>query len=88
MNYDQKFKLLLTLFFREFLELFFPEFAREINWSRPVLFPDKELQSIVPDRSPRVVDLLARIETLSGKPRYCLIHVEIEGRRSRPALAK
>jgi hypothetical protein len=87
MDYDHKFKLLLTLFFCEFLELFFPDFARQIDWSRPVEFLDKELRSIVTETSPKVVDLLVRVETLTG-PRYCLIHVEVEGRKSRRALGK
>lgn len=88
MEYDNKFKLLLTLFFREFLELFFPEFARQIDWSCPAAFLDKELRSIVTETSPKVVDLLARVETLGAGPRYCLIHVEVEGRKSRVALGK
>ena len=42
MDYDQRFKLLLQLFFRYFMELFFPEQAKLIDWSIEPAFLDKE----------------------------------------------
>ena len=93
MDYDTRFKGLLTTFFREFLELFFPEFAERIDWRYPPVFLDKELQSIVIESGPKTVDLLVKVRSLepprgSSAERLCLIHFEVEGRRSREVLGK
>ena len=93
MDYDARFKTLLTLFFREFLELFFPEFAEHIDWRRVPEFLDKELQSIVVESGPKTVDLLVKVWSHEApRPdsaeRLCLIHIEVEARRSRDALSK
>ena len=93
MDYDTRFKALLMAFFREFLELFFPEFEERIDWSHPPVFLDKELQSIVIESGPKTVDLLVKVRSLepprsSSTERLCLIHFEVEGRRSREALGK
>ena len=93
MDYDQRLKLLVTLFFREFLELFFPEFAAEIDWSRPVEFLDKELQTIVPQAARKTVDVLVKAQArraveAGGRIRCVLIHIELEAKRSRRQLAR
>ena len=93
MDYDARFKSLLTLFFREFLELFFPEFAERIDWRHAPEFLDKELQSIIVESGPKTVDLLAKVWSrdaprTESTERLCLIHVEVEARRSRDALGK
>ena len=93
MDYDKRFKALLTMFFREFMELFFPEFAERIDWRHPPEFLDKELESIVIESGPKTVDLLVKVRSLepprsSSAERLCLIHFEVEGRRSREALGK
>ena len=93
MDYDARFKALLTLFFREFLELFFPEFAERIDWRRAPEFLDKELQSIVVESGPKTVDLLVKVWSREAPrsdsvERLCLIHVEVEARRSRDALGQ
>src|SRR5688572_19231344 len=93
MDYDTRFKLLLTLFFQEFVELFLPDFAQRVDWRKQVEFLDKELQDILPQRTPGAVDLLAKVA--AKKPlrrgrgeRLCLIHVEIESRKSRRAMGE
>lgn len=93
MDYDQRLKLLVTLFFREFLELFFPEFAAEIDWSRTLEFLDKELQTIVPKAVRKTVDVLVKAHTRRavespGQLRCLLLHVELEAKRSRRQLAR
>jgi hypothetical protein len=93
MDYDTRFKLLLTLFFQEFVELFLPDFHPRVDWRRPIEFLDKELQSVLPDRPKGTVDLLAKVAAKRGQRagrqgRLCLIHVEIEGRKSRREMAE
>lgn len=58
MDIDPRFKLLLIHFFREFLQLFLPDIAGQIDWRRSVEFLDKELQSILPDRRKGTVDVV------------------------------
>ena len=93
MDYDARFKALLTNFFREFLELFVPEFAAQIDWRHPPVFLDKELQSIALESGPKTVDLLVKVWSKEAprhgtQERLCLIHIEVEARRSRDALGK
>ena len=93
MDYDARFKSLLTNFFREFLELFVPEFAAQIDWRHPPVFLDKELQSIALESGPKTVDLLVKVWSKEAprhgtQERLCLIHIEVEARRSRDALGK
>lgn len=91
MEFDARFKLLLTSFFHEFIELFLPEFSQQIDWRQRPEFLDKELQDLLPDRPKGTVDLLVKVRSLRparGAPddRLCLMHVEIEGRKSRRAM--
>ena len=92
MDYDPRIKLLLTLFFREFVELFLARFAERIDWQYGVEFLDKELQSILPDRPKGTVDLLAKVRSLqpprTGSDHLCLMHTEVEGRKSRRVMGR
>lgn len=93
LDYDQKLKLLVVLFFREFLELFFPQFAAEIDWTRPLEFLDKELQTIVPKAARKTVDVLVKAHTrraveAGGHTRGVLLHIELEANASRRQLAR
>jgi hypothetical protein len=91
-NYDPRIKLLLTLYFREFVELFLARFAERIDWEYGVEFLDKELQSILPDRPKGTVDLLAKLRSLQplrgGLDHLCLMHTEVEGRKSRRVMGR
>lgn len=83
METDQLFKELLRAFFREFLELFYPEVAAELDFSAPVTFLDKEMFTDFPDGSLREADTLAEVRTVSGEPELVLFHVEVQAKRSR-----
>jgi hypothetical protein len=65
--HDQLFKELLRVFFREFLELFFPEVAARLDFAR-VVFLDKEVFTDVPEGSRRELDLVAQVYTQDGTP--------------------
>lgn len=77
MAHDQLFKELLRAFFSEFLELFYPEVAARLDFTR-VTFLDKEVFTDVPEGSRRELDLLAQVCTLDGEPKLILIHVEVQ----------
>ncbi|MBI1917073.1 MAG: DUF4351 domain-containing protein [Planctomycetes bacterium] len=85
-DHDQRFKILLREFFREFFELFFPKYAALFDFS-PIEWIDKEVFTDPPTGKRRYVDLLAKIPLRQALPTQrpgeanallALIHVEIE----------
>ena len=87
MDHDQRFKVLLQEFLREFIELFFPEIARRLDFTE-VTWLDKEAFLDLPRGAKRVLDLVARLKTrepVLGQPAreggetLALIHIEVEG---------
>lgn len=77
MGHDQRFKELLKLFLRPFLEYFFPDIAARLDLSSPE-FVDKELFEDPPEGRHRVADLVARVATRDGEPELLLVHVEVQ----------
>jgi len=80
MRNDQLFKELLQIFFREFMELFFPSVAARLDFSR-VTFLDKETFTDISQGEQREADVVARAHTLEGDPEIILAHIEVEARR-------
>jgi hypothetical protein len=74
MDHDQLFKDLLTTFFAEFLELFFPKMAAELDRSS-IEFLDKELSTDIAAGERHEVDLVAKVR-LNGQEAFILVHVE------------
>ncbi|MCS6861518.1 MAG: DUF4351 domain-containing protein [Abditibacteriales bacterium] len=82
--HDQLFKDLLRAFFREFLELFFPDAAAQLDFST-VTFLDKEVFTDLPTGRQRTLDLVAQVRTLDGRRELVLVHVEVESQPKRRA---
>jgi hypothetical protein len=77
MDHDQLFKELLRTFLPEFVSLFLPAEAEQIDWSSLELL-DKELFTDLLQGTRRSVDLVARVRTVTGAPELLLVHVEVE----------
>jgi Putative transposase, YhgA-like. len=77
---DQLFKELLRVFFREFLELFFPEIASRLDFGQ-VRFLDKEVFTDFPEGRVRRADTVVEVHTRDGAPELVLFHVEVQGTR-------
>ena len=77
---DAAWKEVLTVFFREFIELLFPEIAAEIDWRRGYKFLDTELAQVARGYATgkRVVDKLVQVYLKDGGERWLLLHIEIE----------
>ncbi len=77
---DSPWKDLLERFFRPFLALCFPLIEAAIDWTRGIVFLDKELQARVRDaHSGRLyVDKLVQVWRKDGTPQRIFIHVEIQ----------
>ncbi len=85
-DHDQRFKVLLKEFFREFFELFFPEWTEYFDFAA-VEWLDKEVFTDPPAGSRRFLDMVAKIKLKKplpgqrdeeGEHWLALIHVEIE----------
>ncbi len=77
MGHDQVFKGVLRRFLRDFLELFFPEFAARLDFES-LQFEDKELFKGFPDGLRREPDVVARVRTWEGKPEIVIVHIEAQ----------
>jgi hypothetical protein len=79
-DYDSPWKEALDLYFWAFIGLFFPAMHAEIDWSRPYVALDKELQQITPDAEEgrRTVDKLVKVWRVSGEEGWILIHLEVQ----------
>jgi len=80
-DHDSPWKEILETRFAEFLALLFPHIHREVDWSRPPEFLDKELQQLAQDSQlgRRYADKLVRVWTRDRREIFVLIHVEIQG---------
>ncbi len=85
-DHDQRFKTLLREFFGQFFELFFPEWARQFDFSR-VEWLDKEVFPDPPAGLRRSLDLVAKLPVTEPRPDagegvghewLALVHVEVE----------
>lgn len=85
-DHDRLFKELLATFFLDFVELFAPELAREIEPGSLDLL-DKEVLTDVTAGERQVVDLLARVRLragrLAGGRAQVLVHVETQAQPER-----
>ncbi len=81
-DYDSPWKEILERYFQEFMEFFFPEAFREINWDVDYEFLDKELQQVVRDAKlgRRLMDKLVSVCRKDGEEVWVLVHIEVQGR--------
>lgn len=79
-DHDHIFKQLVEAFFREFLELFCPVEATQIDF-RHVEFLREELFTEVRGGRRKRLDLVAKVQMKSGGERFILVHFEFEASR-------
>lgn len=73
-NHDQLFKELLTTFFVEFIDLFFPEVLEYLDTSS-ITFVDKEVFTDITQGNKKIFDVIA-MARLQGQNYSFLIHIE------------
>ena len=80
---DTPWKQILECYFPQFMEFFFPEAYREIDWSKGFDFLDSELQQVTRDAETgkRIVDKLVKVYLRNGKENWLLIHIEIQNQK-------
>jgi hypothetical protein len=92
-DHDQRLKVLLKEFFRQFFGCFFPAWAERFDFGQ-IDWLDKEVFLAPPQGEKRELDLVARLRLREGAPPVrkgatdlvALVHVELESRESAAAL--
>ena len=84
-QYDSPWKEILNLYFQEFMEFFFPDIAKEIDWSRGYELLDKELRQITRESEVgfRLADNLVKVWKKDGQEAWVLVHVEVQGQEEK-----
>jgi hypothetical protein len=82
-NHDSAWKDVLDFYFQEFMEFFYPEITKKINWAAGYESLDKELQIITTDAmiGKRFVDKLFKVSTFEKQEEIILIHIEVQGKK-------
>ena len=82
-DYDSPWKEALEIYFKDFMEFFFPWIADDINWVRGYKFRDKEFQQIVRNAEigRRYADKLVSVWSVRGDEINVMIHIEIQADR-------
>jgi Domain of unknown function (DUF4351)/PD-(D/E)XK nuclease family transposase len=75
-DHDQLFKQLLSTFFFEFLELFFPQVAAAID-PDSITFLPQEYFTDIPTGEKKIIDLVAQVQ-LAGQEIGFLVHLEAQ----------
>jgi hypothetical protein len=80
-NRDSAWKDILDVYFREFMEFFYPKLAKLIDWSAGYEILDKELQMITTESmiGKRFVDKLIKVTLFNDGERWLQIHIEVQG---------
>lgn len=82
-DHDSPWKEALECFFQSFLQLLYADIHKAIDWQRPFMFLDKELQKVTRNSHTgrRHADKLVKVWFRDGMERWLLIHVEVQGGR-------
>ncbi|MFH0823135.1 MAG: hypothetical protein V2B18_10330 [Pseudomonadota bacterium] len=84
-DFDSPWKDILQQYFEEFMEFFFPEAYKDIDWDKGYEFLDKEFQKIVrnAELGKRLLDKLAKVWRKDGGEAWVLAHIEIQGQEEK-----
>jgi len=84
-DYDSPWKEILSAYFQEFMEFFFPHIAREIDWTRGYELLDKELRQITRESEVgfRLADQLVKVWKKDGEEAWVLVHVEVQAQEEK-----
>ncbi|WP_016953718.1 Rpn family recombination-promoting nuclease/putative transposase [Anabaena sp. PCC 7108] len=79
-NYDETWKEAIGDYFDSFLAFFYPEIYQQIDWTKPPISLDKELEQITAsaDSKTRHADKLFQVWLLDNQEVWILIHVEVQ----------
>lgn len=79
-NYDETWKEAIGDYFESFLTFFYPEIYQHIDWNKPPISLDKELEQITAsaETEKRYADKLFQVWLLDQQEIWILVHVEVQ----------
>jgi hypothetical protein len=79
-DYDSAWKEIIEIYFPQFVEFFYPELHKLIDYKKGYEFLDKQLLQIVSDSKigNREVDKLVKVFLKDGKELWILFHIEVQ----------
>ena len=80
-DYDGRWKTIIEELFDDFMAFFMPDLFEEIDFSKEVIFLDKELQKIMPQKErkgKKIGDCLAKVFLKNGEEKWILVHIEVQ----------
>lgn len=77
---DEAWKESLDLFFKDFMELCWPNIFDKIDWDKGFEFLEQELQSIIgyERKGRKIIDKLIKVHQKNGITLFVLLHIEIQ----------
>lgn len=75
---DAAWKEALSVYFKAFMELCWPEVCNEIDWEKPFEVLEQEFQGMVNESNDRRVDKLIKVWRLNGEELCVLLHLEVQ----------
>lgn len=82
-DYDTQWKILITLFFEEFVAFYLPKLYPEIDFNIPPEFLEQELHKLMTSfikKDRRATDKLVKVHLKNGEIKYVLVHIEVQGK--------
>ena len=78
---DQLWKSAFRLMMQQIVGFFFPNEYGEVDWTKEIVFLDKELNTIHLHSRPknRIADVLVLLTLKNGKKRVLFLHIEVQG---------
>ena len=79
-DYDGPWKELITTYFPDFMDFFFPDAHADIDWDLGYDFLDKELRQVSRDAEigARLADKLVKVWRKGGDEIWVLVHMEVQ----------
>ncbi|NES99388.1 MAG: hypothetical protein F6K61_02215 [Sphaerospermopsis sp. SIO1G1] len=79
-NYDQTWKEAISQYFEDFIQFFYPNLHKKIDWSKTPISLDKELEQITAasQSKKRYADKLFQVWLLNNEIIWILIHIEVQ----------
>ena len=79
-DYDSGWKEIIELYLPQFIEFFYPELNKLIDYTKGYDFLDKELNQIIPSNETgrKAVDKLVKVFYRNGEEKWLLLHIEIQ----------
>ena len=83
--FDEAWKKVIERFFSQFLLFFAPNLYKDVDFSQPCTFLDKEMQEITKEglKGAKFVDKLVKIHLKDGTEQWLLVHIEVQGEADR-----